>query len=202
MRTWGGFLCTAVLALLLAACGGDSPAGGGGGATTGQGATGGQATSAVTNTPRPTQPPREDPTPLPSAVDGGIITGGETLAVELPGGAPVDVTYRATGPTTISVSARALGDDTDGNPLDLVMEVLDANDEQLAYNDDHFSDRTDLGSSDSAIVALPLPTEGDYRIRLNAFNGAQSGRAEVALQTIDVNATATADAIALTEAAE
>ncbi len=89
----------------------------------------------------------------------------------------VDLIYRAAQPVTISVQARSLA----GSTLDTTLEVLDAAQVRLAYNDDHSTSRADLNPFDSLITALDLPAAGDYLIRVGTFSGTASGQIEVTL---------------------
>lgn len=133
------------------------------------------APAAPTLTPRPTYPPRTPPTPLPPPVDGGALVAGEPLTHELPGGAFVTFAYRADDAQTVRLTARAESDDSAGYPLDLVLDVLDADMQRIAYYDD---------SADSNDPALTLALDaGVYTIRVNSFNGAQDGQFTLLLDT-------------------
>jgi hypothetical protein len=92
-------------------------------------------------------------------------------------GSPVDLIYRAPEAQTITVQARSLV----GSMVDTTLEVLNAAQVRLAYNDDHGTTRANLAPFDSLISALELPAAGDYIIRVGTFNSASAGQVEVAL---------------------
>lgn len=132
-----------------------------------------------TITPRPTLPPRLPPTALPPVTNLGVLALGESLTVDLPGGVPVDVDFVLPDDAVVRISGRALSDDGAGNALDVVLSVLTPTDEQLAYNDDGGLQAGEpFAPSDAVIDGLVLPG-GDYRVRVNAFNGFQAGTIEL-----------------------
>ncbi|PJF27075.1 MAG: hypothetical protein CUN53_05425 [Phototrophicales bacterium] len=100
----------------------------------------------------------------------------KSVTIEI-SGSPVDLIYRAPQAQTINVQARSLV----GSTLDTTLEVLDAAQVRLAYNDDHGTSRADLNPFDSLITALDLPAAGDYLIRVGTFSGAAAGQVEVTL---------------------
>ncbi len=127
-----------------------------------------------TNTPRPTLPPRTAPTAIPTPADGGNVAVGEFVVVLLPGQTPVDVLLTVEAEQAVSITAAALTDDFEGNPLDPVLEVIGSENTRLAYDDD-----SGEIERDAAIRGLQLPP-GAYIVRVNAFNGFQRG--EIALR--------------------
>jgi hypothetical protein len=138
-----------------------------------------------TITPRPTLEPRTPPTAIPTAVAAGALTADETKTVALPGGAYVVLTYSASEAQQVRITARALSDDGAGNPLDVVVDVLDAEGVQLAYGDDRqTASDEELAPTDAEIPVLQLE-RGTYRVRVNAFNGFQAGRVGVSVAVLD-----------------
>jgi len=139
-----------------------------------------------TMTPRPTIPPREQPTPLPTSVFLGELDSGEPIEVSLPGGSFVELSLTLDQPTRIDLSVTPLSDDSDGNPLDPVAEILDEDFNRVAYSDDT---RENTGEQEN----LNVPTireqmaAGVYIVRLNSFNGAQDGDVRVLLETVTNN---------------
>ncbi len=98
------------------------------------------------------------------------------MTVVLLGQTPVDVMLMLDTEQTVTITASALTDDFEGNPLDPVVEVVDSENNRLAYDDDDGD-----AERDAAITGLTLPA-GDYTIRVNAFNGFQRG--EIALEVV------------------
>ncbi len=131
-----------------------------------------------TSTPRPTQPPRAEPTALPTPVDAGEIAVGDTVAVTLPGQAFVHLTLTMEAAQAVTITAAAQSDDGAGNPLDVVLEVLDGDNNRVAYDDDGGRNLDGLAPNDAAINDLSLEP-GTYMLRVNAFNGFQAGALEV-----------------------
>jgi hypothetical protein len=107
-----------------------------------------------------------------------VIEPNKPLIVELSGTGAVEVIYRAQGAETISVQARSL---EAGGTLDTTLEIVDAAQVRLGYNDDHGTPRADLAPFDSLIADVELPSAGDYLIRVNSFSGATAGRIELTL---------------------
>jgi hypothetical protein len=134
--------------------------------------------SEPTVTPRPTLEPRTPPTPLPAPVQLGAVELGESILVELPGATFVELTYVVDTPQTVTIQAVALSDDAQGNSLDPVVEVIDADNDRIAYDDDGGQGRDGFSDQDTYIEGLQLEV-GTYTIRVNAFNGFQAGEVEV-----------------------
>ncbi|MFQ3566368.1 MAG: hypothetical protein SNJ59_05155 [Aggregatilineales bacterium] len=103
------------------------------------------------------------------------IALNEPVIIELTGTGPVDLLFQADEGTIITVTARSIAETT----IDTTLEVLDANNTRLAFNDDHGTGRADLGSLDSFISELKLLSSGQYIIRVNSFTGMDSGPVEV-----------------------
>ncbi|MEL6151299.1 MAG: hypothetical protein AAFV33_28080 [Chloroflexota bacterium] len=133
---------------------------------------------APTFTPRPTLPPREAPTAIPTAVAAGDIMPGESVTVELPGSTPVDLMLQLDADVVVNITAAALTDDGEGNVLDVVLEVIDAQQTRLVYDDDGGAAIDGLAPNDAAVMGLDLQA-GTYTVRVNAFNGFQRGEIEV-----------------------
>jgi hypothetical protein len=121
-------------------------------------------------------------TEAPAAVIPTAAGSAQTIAantpveVQLTGSGAVELTYVGSANEVISVTARSL--ETDG-AVDTTLEILDSSNARLGYNDDHGSNRTDLGSFDSYIRDLKLTSSGEVIIRVNSFSGVASGRVEV-----------------------
>ncbi len=125
----------------------------------------------------------QEETPEPAAAQQAVLN--EPLTVKL-SGAPADIVYTSAGGETVTVSARSLQE----GMFDITLEVLDTRRVRLAFNDDHGTDRTDLGAFDSLIENLRLPNAGDYIIRVSTFSGTGEGSVEVLVSS---NAAAPAD---------
>lgn len=135
-----------------------------------------------TPTPRPTLAPRTPPTPIPTAVVAGALIAGESAQVELPGQTFVELLYTADSRQQVTITAQALTDDGAGNSLDVILEILNADLEQIAYNDDggRTAEVADLAPTDALLSNVWLEP-GRYTVRINAFNGFQRGQIEVTL---------------------
>ncbi len=92
---------------------------------------------------------------------------------------PVDVVYQAEDGEQITIVAHSLADE----PIDVTLEILQDH-QRLAFNDDHQTEREGLSTQDSVIENLVFSAAGDYIIRVNSFNGAQSGDIEVVIESI------------------
>lgn len=110
------------------------------------------------------------------------------LTIVLDGAGPVEVVYATPQSQVVTVTARALTPDPlTGFPLDPVLEVLSAAGMRLAYHDDvgeAAAEQDDLQPTDARIMRLVLPEAGEYRLRVNSFNGAQAGEVEVLLSEV------------------
>jgi hypothetical protein len=152
-------LCWGALVVLLAACSSAPPA-------------------IPTITPRPTIEPRTPPTAVPTDVIAEPLTLGVPRAVTLPGAGFIAFPYNADDTQAVTITARALTDDGAGNVLDVVLEVLNVDMDRVAYNDDGAVALDGFAPNDAALVGLSLAA-GQYTIRVNTFNGFQSGDVEV-----------------------
>ncbi|MEM6285006.1 MAG: hypothetical protein AAF787_22635 [Chloroflexota bacterium] len=135
-----------------------------------------------TFTPRPTLPPREAPTAIPTAIAAGEIAVGESITVALPGRTPVDITLQLDADTAVNITAVALTDDGEGNVLDVVLEVLDSAQNRVVYDDDGGAGVDGLAPNDAAVSGLSMDA-GMYIMRVNAFNGFQRGEIEVTVES-------------------
>lgn len=108
------------------------------------------------------------------------ISANTPVTVRLTPGTPVDLTYTSPGGETVAVVVRSL---EVAGTLDPVLEVLNATNTRLTYNDDHQTTRADLDARDAAVEGLELDSAGVYTIRVNSFSGAQAGQVEVLVDT-------------------
>ncbi len=106
-----------------------------------------------------------------------VLEPGTPLVVTLDGG-PTEVRYMGQAGEIITLSAHALDDET----LDPTLELLQ-NNQRLAYNDDHLNESDTLAAQDSQIGPLLLDETGTYRLQIDSFNGVQSGRIELRLDS-------------------
>ena len=104
-----------------------------------------------------------------------MLEANTPVTIRLDGAAPSILAYDGQAGETISISAQALDD------IDTVIELLKPDDHRLAYNDDHEGDFGDLDSTDSAIFRVALPETGRYTLRVNSFNGVQTGDVAITL---------------------
>ncbi len=104
--------------------------------------------------------------PQPTPVVNGNF-GFDTMAT-LDGTTPAAFTFNGSSGQRVTISAQAV------NPVDLdVYIILFAPDGSKIANDDDSGGTLGLSSTDSAIVSLSLPTNGQYRIEVQAwFSGA------------------------------
>jgi hypothetical protein len=135
-------------------------------------------TATVTSTAAPTQEAAATTEATAAAESALTITSGVPMIVQLVGGAgPIDLLFTATVGQTITVTARS----EIAGAIDTTLQVLSADNENLAFNDDHETRSEDLSSRDSVIEDFELPEEGIYIIRVDSFTGASSGNVEVTL---------------------
>lgn len=113
-------------------------------------------------------------TPAPSLAQA--IRLDTPLTVHLSGTTPISISYKSTASETISVTARSLEAE---DVLDPMLTVLDPSGSQLASNDDHRTNRTDLAPHDSLIDGLALPAAGRYVIQVAAVDASMEGDVEV-----------------------
>ena len=117
-----------------------------------------------------------------------FMQADETRVVTLDGENPTLLIYEAIAPgDVITVSGRSLEADAEPPAVrDVILAVLDADGEQLAYNDNHNSDRDDLAPADALIERLLLPEAGTYTIRVDTYGGIFAGEVEVTLTAADL----------------
>ncbi|MFN8531863.1 MAG: hypothetical protein U0670_24930 [Anaerolineae bacterium] len=92
-------------------------------------------------------------------------------------GQPVTLTYVSPGNETVNIVAHSV----DG-ALDTTLTLQDATGTQLAFNDDHGSDR-DLNNFDSLITQQELRSAGTYSVVVSTFSGSGAGAVEVTVET-------------------
>lgn len=108
-----------------------------------------------------------------------ILAAANPVVITLTGGAgPVDLPVEVRDGEQITITARSLAAD----PIDVTLELL-RDDRRVAFNDDHSTDIAGLASLDAAIVDFVPPAAGTYTLRIDSFNGAQSGDVEVSVQS-------------------
>jgi hypothetical protein len=106
------------------------------------------------------------PSPMPRS-QLPQISLDEPMTLSLEGDGPVGVIYEGEGP--IYISANPVDADA---PLDVVLSVLDAEFNQIAYQDDASEGKEQISS-------LSLPTTVPYTIQVDSFNGLQTGDVEL-----------------------
>lgn len=118
--------------------------------------------------------------PISSDLTGKVLFTTEPLKVYLTGQEAVDLSYRVAGQETISLYVKSL--DINPIPVDTTLEVLDANGDQVAFNDDLVS-----GNVDPGVENLEL-SSGIYTIRLNTYDTSQVGGVSIELVQGEVKA--------------
>jgi len=122
---------------------------------------------------------------ITAAQDAPTITLDEPQTVTLNADAPAMLIYSAEESHYITVTTRAIsgGDDLP----DTVLEVLTLDYERLAYDDDTvFVENGEIViQRDAQLPDLLLPEPGDYRIRVDSFNGVSEGEVEVLVTLAD-----------------
>lgn len=96
------------------------------------------------------------------------------VTISLDTSSTVLLNYKATANETVTITARAL---EENNPVDPILTLTDDAGTELASNDDHRTNRTDLSPRDSLIDGFTFPSTGRYTIVVTAFDG--SGDVEV-----------------------
>ena len=89
--------------------------------------------------------------------------------ISLSTSAPALLNYKAAANETVTITARAL---EENNPVDPILTITDDGGTELATNDDHRTNRTDLNPRDSLIEDFTFPEAGRYTIVVTAFDGA------------------------------
>ncbi len=106
--------------------------------------------------------------------DAKALFAGDSLKVYLDGQSSVDLVYAASGPQTINVYATSL--DSNADPVDSILDLLDPDGKVLVENDDLSNDSTDPG-----IENFQLPSAGIYTIRVSTYQDSPAGGVEVSL---------------------
>ncbi len=83
--------------------------------------------------------------------------------------APVILNYKGSANETVTITARSL---EEANPVDPIIMLTDSGGTELASNDDHRTNRTDLAPRDSLIADFTLPAAGRYSIVVTSYDGA------------------------------
>ncbi|NDJ63225.1 MAG: hypothetical protein GYB67_19045 [Chloroflexi bacterium] len=91
-------------------------------------------------------------------------------------GAPLDLPFQPTDSAPLTIAARALSGD-----LDPTLEILDAANRRIAFNDDHGTARADLAPSDALLHNLQFSADAPVMVRVNTFSGTGSGSIEVSI---------------------
>lgn len=127
----------------------------------------------VPQQPLPTAIPPMTPTPTLAAPTQATqqISAGMPTTVTIGASGAVDVVYQGTAGETITVSVSS----SVPGALDTTLEVVSPSGEVLASNDDHSSSMAGLGTLDSAVEDLVLPTDGLYNIHASTFSGSSQG---------------------------
>jgi hypothetical protein len=113
-----------------------------------------------------------------------MITLDAPVTITLKGDAqPIDLIYWAGAGDQITIIARSL----ESEPIDVTLEILQEN-KRIAFNDDHQTTLPGLNAHDAAVENLIFPQASDYIIRVNSFNGAQSGHVEILVEAIPLAA--------------
>lgn len=106
------------------------------------------------------------------------VTLDQTTTVTLNGDyRPAEINFTGVANSRVDVTARSSA----AEPIDVTLELLLDN-QRLAFNDDHGTDRSDMGERDAHIEPFTLPADGEYTIRVNSFSGAQTGQVIVTVQ--------------------
>ncbi len=105
-------------------------------------------------------------------ITGKALFTSEPLKVYLDAEAPVDLVYAAGAAETVSIYITSLPDNA--GAVDSTLEVLDANGDQLAFNDD-LTDAT----LNPGIEELTLPEAGLYTVRINTYEDSDPGGVEI-----------------------
>ena len=117
----------------------------------------------------------QDDIPLLSPDSAQIVT----LTGEI---APTLLRFAGERGQTVIITAR---DVSDGDAVDVVLEVLMPDGHRLRFNDDHMGGDAALAQTDSRIKAR-LPQTGDYEVRVNSYGGIFEGEVEVLLRIVDL----------------
>ncbi len=108
------------------------------------------------------------------------IAYGETVTGILTSDNPWDVyTFEAAKGDVVSILLKA---PTLESVYDAQVILLNADGEEVAFNDDHDSDREDLGVLDSLISGFEIPADGEYRIIATWLAETRDGEYELTLE--------------------
>lgn len=99
------------------------------------------------------------------------------IVISLDETSPIILAYQAQRGDIINITARAIDD------IDVVLEVLNPQNERIAFNDNHHTSNEDISVSDAVIEHLSLNEAGNYLIRVDSFNGVSVGDVEITLHT-------------------
>lgn len=124
-----------------------------------------------------------------------IIQHDQPLTIQLDGEGWTELTYTAASAEWVAISARSL---EEAGVLDLTLEILGPQGRRVAggFADDHTTADSPYAPTDALLPQLYLPAPGDYRLRINSFNGVSVGQAEVLVSEVDrfrVQSTETSD---------
>ena len=90
--------------------------------------------------------------------------------------------YTVDSDQVVTITGQAITDDTNGNPLDVVLAVRDDAGNRIAYDDDGAATLDGFAETDPALQDLRLTT-GTYVVHVNVFNGVQSGEIALTIET-------------------
>jgi hypothetical protein len=108
----------------------------------------------------------------------------QPLTVTLVAGG-IQLKYVADKAGVVTVTARSL---EEPGIIDTTVEILGSDGRRVpgGYNDDQTVQRPHLSERDSVIENVVLPVPGLYTLRLYSFNGVDTGKVEVTLETADI----------------
>lgn len=111
------------------------------------------------------------------------ITAGETVTGTLAGANDWDVySFEAAEGDVVTITLKA---PTAESSFDAQLIVLNEAGDEIAFNDDHDSDREDLGSFDALISELTIPADGEYRIVATWLTETKDGDYELTVETAE-----------------
>lgn len=114
--------------------------------------------------------------PVAQANDAIVLENNTPIIINLDETSPIILAYSAQRGDIINLTARAIDD------VDVVLEVLDAQDTRIAFNDNHHTDNNEISASDAVIENLSLNEAGVYLVRVDSFNGVSVGDVEITLE--------------------
>ncbi|PJF23045.1 MAG: hypothetical protein CUN56_02885 [Phototrophicales bacterium] len=118
-----------------------------------------------------------------SVPDTQYIRIGESQIITLNGETPSQVWFTASAGDVLTIILTSQDNDPLANP---VLAVQDANNQQLAYNNNHFTNDPDLRPTDAVIQALWIKADGEYRIIANTYGGIYAGDVVLTLMRDDL----------------